>query len=153
MAFWAISQTCFVFLSVHCAPLSAVTLTCYNMGRKEGTTYPDNLVLGTRCKIPSIRTEAHTPNVQIPVLRRAVVLKMAHLFPRVDIEDLRASIAAGGHESPVVAEAHTTDYALVRKVVHQIHVQSAVHTRVEDRMPVIALSLEMRRELIRLQLR
>ena len=77
---------------------------------------------------------------------------MAHLLTRVDIEDLRASIAAGGHKSAVMAEAHTANHALVRQVVHQIHIQPAVHARVEYRMPVVALSLKVRRELIWLQL-
>lgn len=130
-------------------------MVAFTLTRSDGgheCTYPDDLVFRTCRKIPSIRTEAHTPNVQIPILRRAVVLKMAHLLTRVDIEDLRASIAAGGHESAVMAEAHTANNALVRQVVHQVHIQPAVHARVEDRMPVIALSLEVRGELIWFQL-
>lgn len=116
-------------------------------------TYADNLVLCTRSQEPAVRAEAHATNVQIAILRRLVVLQMTDLLPRRHVEDLRAAIAARRHEPPVVAEAHTADHALMGQVVHQIHVQTAVHARVEDGVPVLALALEVRWQLLWLKLR
>ena len=111
-------------------------------------THPNDLVLRARSQVPPIRTEAHTPDIQIPFLRRLVVLQMADLLARRDIEDLRRAITARSHESPIMAEAHTAHHALVREIEHQLHVQTTRDARVEDGVPVLALALEVRRELL-----
>ena len=81
-----------------------------------------------------------------------MVLQVADLLARCDVEDLRRPIAASGYEAPVLAEAHAAHYALVREVEDKLHVKSTVHTRVEDSVPVLALSLEVQWQLLRVQL-
>lgn len=78
---------------------------------------------------------------------------MAHLLARIHIEDLGAPVASGGDEATIVAETHTAHHTLMRQVVHEIHVEPTVHTRVEDSVPVVTLALEVRWELVRLKLR
>ena len=77
---------------------------------------------------------------------------MAHLLPSVHIKDLRAAIATSCDISPVHTESHTADHTLMREVVHEIDIEPAMHTWVKDCMPVIALALKVRWELVRLEI-
>lgn len=119
----------------------------------EDETHPNNLILRPRRQKLPIRTETHTPDIQIPVLRGTVVLQMTDLLPAVDIEDLRAAVTPGRHEAAVMTEPHTADHALMRQVVDELDVQTARDgARVEDGVPVLALALEVRWELVRVEL-
>lgn len=77
---------------------------------------------------------------------------MAHLLAGRDIEDLRASVASSSNKAAVLAEANTAHHALVSKIVHEIDVQATRDTRVEDSVPVLTLALEVRWELVGLEL-
>ena len=77
---------------------------------------------------------------------------MADLLTGIDIEDLRRPVAAGGDIATIMAEAHAADDTLVRKVVEKVHIKLAVYARVEHRMPILALALQMRWELLRVKL-
>lgn len=77
---------------------------------------------------------------------------MADLLARVDVKDLCAPVASSRDKTAIMAEAHAADHTLMCEVVYKVHIQSAVHTRIEHRMPVITLTLEVWRKLVRLQL-
>lgn len=81
-----------------------------------------------------------------------MILQMADLLTGIDIEDLRRPVAAGGDIATIMAEAHAADDTLVRKVVEKVHIKLAVYARVEHRMPILALALQMRWELLRVKL-
>lgn len=51
-----------------------------------------------------------------------------------------------------MAETNTAYNTLMRKIVHNINVKFSWHSRVKDRMPIVALSLEMWRELLWLKI-
>jgi hypothetical protein len=116
----------------------------------NGGTYANDLVLSPSRQILPIGTEAHTTNIQITILVSVIVLQMANLRSSNDIEDLSASVAASGNRSSIVREADTAHYTLMGKIMHQLYIQTALHTRirVEDSMPIFALTLEMRWELL-----
>ena len=77
---------------------------------------------------------------------------MTDLFAGGNVKDLCAAVAASSHESPVMTEPNAANHALVRKIVHEIDIKSTMHTWIEHCMPVLALTLEMRRELVRLEI-
>lgn len=115
--------------------------------------HANDLVLGTGRKEAAIRTEAHTSYVKVALGAGAVILQMAHLLAGVDIEDLSGAVAASRDKATVLAEANAADDALMGQVMNQIHIESAADVGVEDGMPVIALALEVGRELVGLILR
>lgn len=55
----------------------------------ECFTYPNQLVFSSSGQVSSIRTEADTANVQIPILVHGIILEVGHLITSVDIENLR----------------------------------------------------------------
>ena len=73
---------------------------------------------------------------------------MTDLLATVHIKDLSTPIATRSDESPVMAETNTAHNALMGKIVHQFDGESTIYIRIEYGMPVIALVLVMRRELV-----
>ena len=83
----------------------------------------------------------------------AVVLQVANLLAAHDIEDLRAAIAARRDELTIMTEADAAHDALMRQIVHKIHIEPPRHARIEDRVPIFASALEMRWKLVRFEVR
>ena len=90
----------------------------------RSSTYANDLVFGTGCKVPPIWAEADASDVQIAILVRVIVLQMTDLLASVDIKDLRAAIAASGNKSTIVAEANAADHALMREIMDELDVES-----------------------------
>lgn len=93
-----------------------------NPWRQKLNTHPNQLVLGASGKVLAIRTEAHTPNVEIPVKINALILKHANLFARGNVVDLRRPITTSRNILAVMAEPHTADHTFVLERVDQIDV-------------------------------
>jgi hypothetical protein len=112
--------------------------------------YANDLVFSTSRQVLPVGAEAHTTNIQIAILVSVIVLEMADLRSSHDIEDLGASVAARGNRSSIVREADTAHHTLMRKIMHQLDIQTALHAwiRVEHSMPILTLTLEMWWELL-----
>ena len=78
---------------------------------------------------------------------------MANLLSSVDIKNLRTAVAPRRYESAVMAEANAAHHALVCEIVHEVNIKPAWHAWVENCVPVLALALEVRWELVRLEIR
>lgn len=116
-------------------------------------TYSDDLVFCASRQIPAIRAEAHTTNVQVAVRNRGCVLQVRDLLAGLDVVDLRAAVATRRYKPSVLAEANAAYHALMSQVVHQLDVQPPLHARVEDGMPVISDVLQVRWELLGVEVR
>ena len=103
--------------------------------------YPNLLVFGSSGQVLSIRTEADTTDIEIAILVDALVLKSRDVLSGGHVKDLRRPIAARGQVLAVTAEANAANNTVMDKVVHQLHVQNALHFRVENRIPVSSLTL------------
>ena len=113
-------------------------------------TYANDLVFSTGRKIPAIRAEADTTNVQVAFLISVVIRKMTDLLSTVHIEDLCATVATSSNKLAILTEANTAHHALMRQIMHQIDVKAARHTRIEYSVPIIASALEVWWKLIRI---
>ena len=128
-----------------------LTLLAFTV-RRTRTTYPNQLVLSSSCKILAVRTKADAADVKIAVEIKAIVLKNANLLARVDIIDLGRPITAGCHIFTISAEPDTADNALVLQGVHQIDVENAGDRLIEHRPPIILDLLDVARETLRVDL-
>lgn len=121
------------------------------LGSTTGITYANDLVFRPRSQIPAIRTEAYTADVEISFCGWHTFSKVADLFTGANIEDLCRSVTSRGYIATVLAEAHTTDHALMRQIVYEIHVKSTLDAWVKDGVPIFALTLQMRRKFLRVE--
>ena len=86
--------------------------------RGAALTYPDNLVFCAGREMFPVWTEANTPDVQIAVLGKAIVLQVTDLLASLNIKDLSRAVATSSDISAVSAEAHTAYHTRMRQVVH-----------------------------------
>ena len=115
------------------------------------TTYANDLIFGASSQEFAVRAEADASDVQIPILVGRGVGQVAHLLTSLDVENLCRSVAASGDIVAIRTEADTAYHTLVHEVVDQFNVQSTHDARVEHRMPVLAGTLQGRRELTRVE--
>jgi hypothetical protein len=118
-----------------------------------GSTYSDHFIFSTGGEVPSVGAEAHTTNVKVAVLTGAAILQVADLLSGIHIKDLSTAIATSSNVAAIMAESNTAHHTLMRKIVHQIDIESARRTRVINSMPVFTHALEMRRQLLRVKVR
>lgn len=84
-------------------------------------------------------------------MSRLGVLEMCDLLSGPDIVDLRTPVATRSDEASISAESDAANHTLMGQVVNQLNVQSPLHARIEHRMPVIARPLEVRWQLLRVE--
>ena len=111
-------------------------------------------ILGASCQQLSIRREANGSNVKIPLfVCHSIVLKLTHLLAISSIKYLGLPVAAGSNISAVVREANAAHHGLMDKVVKELNIKHARNGRIEDGVPVLALTLEMIGKLVWIQVR
>lgn len=111
-------------------------------------TYSDVLVFGTRGKVTTIGTEAHTADIEVTTPHRVlclVILKNADLLSRVHVEDLCGSVAASGDVLTVKAESNTADDAVMLQRMKHIDIENTLNLGVEHGMPISTSLLVLRR--------
>ena len=112
----------------------------------------DDLVLGTGSQVLAVRAEAYAPDVQVAILGETTVLEVRNRVSSFDVEDLGRTVATGGDIAAIETEAHATNHTLVGQVVNQVDVKHTSCPRVENGVPVIAFPLELRRQLLNLEI-
>ena len=108
----------------------------------------DDLVLGTSGEVLAVGTEAHASDVEIAVLGKTAILQVGDRVSVLHVEDLRGAVAARRNVATVQTEAHTADDTLVGQVVDEVDVKHTPGAGVEDGIPVVALALVLRRQLL-----
>ena len=119
---------------------------------RRNVPHTDDLVFCTRGEVLRIRTEADTADVKIALFARTWILEHSNHLTRIDIVDLGCTIAAGGYEATIVAEANTAHDAAVNKVVDESHIKHSSHVRVVYSIPIWSLALELWRQLLWVEL-
>lgn len=114
-------------------------------------TYANDLVLSAGSQVSAIGAEAHASNVQVTVLVGGVVGQVADLLTGADVENLGRPVAACSDVLAIVAETNTAHNTLMHEVVYEVDVQSAHDARVEDRVPIVALALQVRTKLCKIK--
>lgn len=115
-------------------------------------TYSDQFIFSTGSQVPSIRTEAHAPNVEVAHRVDRIILQDADLLAGDDIEDLSRSVAACCNILAVVAESDTAYHTLMLKGVDEVDVEHTWDTRVENGKPIGLDLLLMRGQSLEIQL-
>lgn len=104
-------------------------------------TDPDLLIFGAGREVLAVRAEADAANVEIAILIDVLILQRRHLLARLHVVDLRRAVAARGQVLAIAAEANAADHAVMSQVMHQVHIQHALHFGVEHCEPIRPLSL------------
>lgn len=81
-------------------------------------SYPNLLILRTSRKELPVRAETDAPNVEIAVLVHRLVLERSNVMTRINIEDLRRTVAARSKVLAIAAEADTANHAVVYEVMN-----------------------------------
>lgn len=69
----------------------------------------------------------------------------------LNLENLGRPVAARSNVSAIMTEAHAADNACVRETVDEVDVQDPASSGVEDCEPICAFSLEVLRDIVRIQ--
>jgi len=77
---------------------------------------------------------------------------MAHLLAGLDVKDLSRAIASSSDVSSVATESYAADHTGMGEVVDKLYVKDTWDLWVENRVPVIPNTLEVRGKLIHLKL-
>jgi hypothetical protein len=120
----------------------------FKLGGTTLSTYANDLIFGAGSQEFAVRAEADASDVQVSVLVGGGVGQVADLLTSLDVENLCRPVAASGDIVTIRTEADTAHHTLVHEVVDQLNVQPAHDARVEYRVPVLAGTLQGRRELI-----
>lgn len=75
---------------------------------------------------------------------------MADLVAGSDLVNLRGPVTTGGDIAAVSAEADAAHDRLMRQVMYKLDVELTARARIENSVPVLTLTLEVRRELVRI---
>ena len=114
-------------------------------------TNPDQFILSTGSKIPSIRAEADTANIQVSFTLNRVILQMLNLLPGLYVKDLGTTIAPSGNISAISTEPDTAHHAVVLKGVDKVDVECSGNPRVIDGKPIGALLFLIGRDPLRIK--
>ena len=104
------------------------------MARRQ--PYPDQLVFCSGSKIPAVRTEANTANVQIPILVHGLVLQEGNLLSGIYFKYLCRAIAACSDISAIMTEPNTANDTFMYQMMYKVDVKHPLHLWIEDSKPV-----------------
>jgi hypothetical protein len=75
--------------------------------------YPDLLVFGSGCQIPTVWAEANTADIEISILVDGVILQRSNKLTGSHIVDLGRTIAAGGDVLAIRTESHAANHTVM----------------------------------------
>ena len=114
--------------------------------------YPNPAVFSTGRQQLPIWREADRANVKISFfVRDRIILKLTDLLAISSIKYLRLTIATCGNVSPIMREADAAYHRFVDKIVKKLNIEYTGNSWIKHSVPVLALSLEVIRKLIRVQ--